>query len=179
MGVIYNEILKIGNSRPELKLGKSIRIDELNLVLHSYNLQPNEDLLEYFGSINGVIIGLGALLGIKRDLPFLSVEFYKNLNSFILTEKILPIATDGTGNIYVIVLDKSDIRYGSVYFIDLHTTPFCLEYVVASSLVKFLKFILKFYRGEAVNKWPYSKQFMEELDPDLFKIKDVHLFIWD
>lgn len=179
MKVVYDEILNIGNSRPELKFENGISMGELNLVLQSYNLQANEDLFEYFGTINGIIIGPGALLGIKRNLPFLSVEFYKNLNSFILSEKILPIASDGTGNIYVLILDKSDIRYGSVYFIELHSTSFCLEYVVASSLSKFIEFILKFHHGEALNKWPYNKQFMEEFDSDLFKIKGAHLFIWD
>lgn len=179
MNEVYIDLIETCFSNPVLRFEGGVSKEQLQLLLRRYNLDSNPEIEEYFGVANGGIVGPGVLLGINREDEFLNIESCKDIDDFILGSPILPIATDGCGNLYVVVLDRNDSRYGSVYFVDLHKHPLDLSYVVASSIERFVYFILKFDNASGRFGWPYDKDYMMANDSLLFSECCQHVFIWE
>jgi hypothetical protein len=94
----------------------------------------------------------------------------------------IPVAGDGNGNYYV--LDSHTGGPGShpVYFLDHETDLAKPEYVVASNLWHFLRFLLKReVEGPQARaaSWPFNQRLVLEADPELAAYAGVAPLPWE
>jgi hypothetical protein len=75
----------------------------------------------------------------------------------------LPVAGDGCGNLYVLV--ARGYLVGSVGFIETMVDPDRIDYLVASDLWRFLRFL--FLRETGDRRWPFDRTTVLAADPNL------------
>jgi hypothetical protein len=75
----------------------------------------------------------------------------------------LPVAGDGCGNVYALITLGS--LAGKTAFIETTTDPDRIDYLVASALWRFLRFLLGRETGE--RGWPFHAAFVQSVDPQL------------
>lgn len=127
-------------------------------------------LREWLGFCNGVVAGPGNLLGAVTASPELDIAYAQSLWLEWHEHGWLPVATDGTGNAYVMKAASSD-RSEAVYFVDCSEDPGALAYVVASALPMFLIFLLEKELGES--RWPFDEPYVTGRDPSMIAVSDA------
>jgi cell wall assembly regulator SMI1 len=119
--------------------------------------------------VNGAMIGPGGVFGARDRRDVLSIEGCVRL--FPAWRKLgwMPIASDGTGNFWVTLLgpDKSN---GWVAFIDAQIDPEVISYYAATTVFRFLGFLLEAELGE--RGWPGDKSYVLARDPGLLRVPD-------
>jgi hypothetical protein len=76
---------------------------------------------------------------------------------------------DGCGNMYVLITHGP--LTGKVAFIETTTDPDRIDYLVASDLWHFLRFLLARETGE--RGWPFHAAFVQSIDPHLTDSTDL------
>jgi hypothetical protein len=120
--------------------------------------------------VNGAMLGPSGVFGIRDVRDFLSIEKY--LRIYPEWQKLgwVPIASDGVGNYWVTVPQGPDGSADWVAFIDTHENPGTVDRYVASSFLRFMRFLLKSELGET--RWPGDKAYDLEWDPELANVPE-------
>lgn len=122
------------------------------------------DVRRWLGRYNGTLLCSGGTYGINTGNDRLEIEdhlsFYTNWGA----RGWLPVASDGCGNHYVVDLGSS-LRGHPVYFVETVMDEDKAAYVVGSNIWQFFRFLLM--RAVGAGGWPFNKQFVLDLDPDL------------
>jgi hypothetical protein len=148
------------------------------------------ELTEWVSVCNGAAVNPGGLYSLKDIL-----SIYKSLYPSWLAKGLVPIASDGCGDYYVLdtnrVIPTSETH--PVYFVDQsdYDKP---AYVVASGLWRFLKFLLEReildealppevrMDATALNpeaNWPFNKSHVLRMDPELVNYQGSVPLPWE
>ncbi len=133
-------------------------------------LQLTAQFRAWLAEINGAMIGPGGLFGVREPSDFLSIE--KCLRMYPKWRELgwVPVASDGTGNYWVTAPGpgRSD---GWVAFIDTHLDPDAFERYAASTVFRFLGFLLESELGN--RGWPGNKEYVLARDPGLLSVPEA------
>lgn len=126
-------------------------------------------LRAWLGEVNGAVIGPGGLFGARDSKDFLSLEGI--IRSFPVWRESnwVPIAGDGVGN-YWVTLPGPDGSDGWVAFVDTHLDPESVSHYAASTVFRFLGFLLESELGE--QGWPSDIGYVLDRDPELLNSPD-------
>lgn len=116
-------------------------------------------------AVNGAMLGPGGVFGIRDRRDFLSIKKYLAIYPEWQSLGWLPIASDGVGNYWVAVPHGPDGTPDWVAFVDTHEDPASVDRYVASSVLRFIKFLLESELGET--RWPGDRGYDIEHDPAL------------
>lgn len=117
--------------------------------------------------MNGPCIGPGGLYGIRTERGSLdAIEIVAGYPTWI-SSGWLPVAGDGCGNFYVILMSA----HGGcpVGFIETIASTDQIAYVVASDLWHFLTGLLERELGD--RDWPFMRDYVLRRDPKLAECK--------
>jgi cell wall assembly regulator SMI1 len=120
-------------------------------------------LVAWLRLCRGDVIGPGGVFGARPDRPFIDMEHRGSYHPGFIDRGWLPIAGDGCGNIYVLIMLGP--LAGKTAFIETTTDPDRIDYLVASDLWHFLRFLLARETGE--RGWPFHAAFVQSVDPPL------------
>lgn len=148
----------------------------------------SKGLKEFLLRVNGANLNSVYLLGIGKSLKGeLRIDFRLDDKSYFLNDNIIPIATDGFGGYYAVIVKgkfSDAVVYCALEDVDKPS------WFVASSLAYFLYFfterelfereLIKLPRKEIENKyeqfyWPEDKEKVLSVDPDLSAISSFYL----
>jgi cell wall assembly regulator SMI1 len=115
--------------------------------------------------VNGAMLGPGGIFGIRNSRDVLSIIKYLNLCPEWKSVGWVPIAGDGLGNYWVVVPQGPDGGPDWVAFVDMHEDPATVDRYFASSVPRFIEFLLKSELGET--RWPADREYDLEQDPPL------------
>ena len=151
-------------------------------------------LRSWLRTSNGPCVGSGGVYGFRPDRPFLDIEHKLQLYPAWIELGWIPIANDGCGNYYLVVMRNEFGEGEPVVFLDTlqgETEP---TYVVASDTWHFLRFYVKdeldqmkrpilsteevLRRASESPDWPFNKEFVLREDPDIQKFSSATL-PWD
>jgi cell wall assembly regulator SMI1 len=121
------------------------------------------ELAAWLAVCRGEPIACGGVYGIRPDLDYADLEAALALQPEWLDSGWLPVAGDGCGNHYVL-LTKGP-RTGFVGFIDTAADPDRIDYLVASGLWRFLRFLFEEDLGR--KGWPFDRNLVLAEDPNL------------
>lgn len=122
------------------------------------------ELSAWLRRCNGIVAGPGVLYGARPTEPPLDIGAARSMWPEWAASGWIPVATDGTGNVFVI--QGSDPHHRTpVYFVDCSEDPSRLAYVVASSLDRFLISLLERELGQL--GWPFDSAYSLAKDPHL------------
>jgi SMI1/KNR4 family protein SUKH-1 len=119
--------------------------------------------------VNGAMIGPGGLLGVRGPRDFLSIDNCLRMYPEWRELGWVPIASDGTGN-YWVTLPGPDGSDGWVAFIDTHLDPEAINDYAASTVFRFLGFLLESELGN--RGWPGNRKYVLARDPGLSSVPD-------
>ena len=122
---------------------------------------------------NGPCVGPGGLFGVHTTRRSLDILATYELYPLWRQKSWLPVAGDGSGNYYVLDLERADSGKTPVYFVDVHEDDEAPTFVVASSLWSFLGFLLRKELGDT--GWPFSKSEVLARDPDIESTEGARL----
>jgi len=134
-----------------------------------------ESFREWLKISNGPCVGPGGMFGVQTQRRSLDIEELLTIYPEWRTQWI-PVAGDGCGNYYVMPTATDAGIEPPVIFFDTTESTKKPAYVVASSLPHFLVFLFEEELGESY--WPFRKERVLAVDPDLKPYKDVPL-PWD
>ena len=129
---------------------------------------------EFLKYLNGPCIGPGGILGVEAARE--GLDLCRILSDYPEWNRRgwLPVAGDGCGNYYVLVL--SEEGESPVAFIDTASSPETLAYVVASDFWHFVTFLLQAELRKT--PWPFSRADVLRDDPSLAECQVAPL-PWD
>jgi hypothetical protein len=116
-------------------------------------------------AVNGTMLGPGGIFGIRNSRDTLSIIKYLNSYPEWKSAGWVPIAGDGLGNIWVVVPQGPDGGPDWVAFVDVHEDPAAVDRYFASSVPRFIEFLLRAELGET--RWPIDREYDLEQDPPL------------
>ena len=123
-------------------------------------------LRDWWRFTNGPCIGPGGMYGIRPQREELDVEGVYPYHPEWRLRNWVPIAGDGCGNDYVLAADGSLGPSLPVFFYEHEQSdPVRVEYVVASGLWPFLRFLLRYEMGE--RGWPFNQTTVLAIDPEI------------
>jgi cell wall assembly regulator SMI1 len=122
----------------------------------------------------GEAIGPGGVFGARPDREFLDIAACLGLHPHWRFRNWLPVAGDGCGNYYVLVVTGS--LAGFVGFIETIADDDAIDFVVASSLWQFLFFLFARELGE--QGWPFEARSVLAEDPDVGRAP-AELLAWN
>ena len=122
-------------------------------------------LRRWFGAVNGAMLGPGGIFGRRGVRDFLSIKKYLAIYPEWRSLGWVPIASDGVGNYWVAVPQGPDGNPDWVAFVDTHENPASVDRYVASSVLRFIRFLLESELGET--RWPGDREYDLEHDPAL------------
>jgi cell wall assembly regulator SMI1 len=122
-----------------------------------------DELTAWLRICKGAAIGPGGVFGARPDSDFLDLAVYLDEYPTWRADGWFPIAGDGTGNYYVL-LTKGP-QAGFIGFIEAVVDPDRLDYLVASNLWSFLRFL--FRRDLGARGWPFDRATVLADDPHL------------
>jgi len=129
------------------------------------------ELRRWLRVVNGAMLGPGGVFGVRDVHDFLSIEKYLRIYPEWRTLGWVPIASDGVGNYWVTVPQGPDRSADWVAFVDTHENPGAVDRYVASSFLRFMRFLLKSELGET--RWPGDKEYDLECDPALANVPEA------
>lgn len=121
-------------------------------------------------TVNGAMLGPGGMFGIRETRDFLSIRKHLAIYPEWLSSGWVPVASDGLGNYWVAVPQGPDGSPDWVAFIDPHEDPASIDRYVASSVLRFIWFLLKSELGET--RWPGDRDYDLEHDPSLLMVPE-------
>lgn len=116
-------------------------------------------------AVNGAMLGPGGLFGIRNAKDFLSIRQYWDIFPEWKSMGWIPVAGNGLGDYWVAVPRGPDGDPDWVAFINTHEDPLEVERFFASSVTRFVKFLLESELGE--RRWPADREYDLEHDPSL------------
>jgi hypothetical protein len=122
-----------------------------------------DDLASWLRVCKGEAIGPGGVFGAQPDEDWLDIAGCSMLYPAWRTRGWLSVAGDGCGNHYVLLTNGR--LTGFVGFVDTMTDPDRIDYVVASSLWRFLFFLFRRELGE--RSWPFRAGEVVAIDPGI------------
>ena len=146
-------------------------------ALHAFTertgLELPEDVRTWLKIANGLYVGNQGLLGIPTKHSTFDMEETLELHPTWTDKGWLPVGDDGFGNYYVIPL-KGDYGPGfPVVFFDHETDMDSAQYIVASDLEHFIRFLIECELR--ITGWPFGKEEMLERDPAILNFTGVAL----
>lgn len=116
----------------------------------------------------------GVFIGNQQMLSLLEIEsIYEYQNDW--REKMwIPIATDGTGNTYIIPVGEEYGMGYPVFFYDCYDDFENPSYIVASDLAHFLEFFME-DELRITTLWPFNKEYVIGKDPDIINFPKLTL----
>ncbi|MFI9005876.1 hypothetical protein ACIGNX_01420 [Actinosynnema sp. NPDC053489] len=94
-----------------------------------------------------------------------------------LENRWVPVAGDGLGDQCLVVCGDSHLPGGAIIFIDVAEDPNAASYLVASNLLRFLRFL--FEKELGVKGWPFDEGFVISADPEIGEMGDRSLLPWN
>jgi cell wall assembly regulator SMI1 len=169
----------------EYQLPSGATDEEVDAFLQRTGIAMPPELREWLLIYNGPCLGEGGMYGIRPALEANDIEDRLESYPTWRENQWIPIAGDGCGNRYI-VPTRGEFGDGfPVLFIDVHEKPDTPTYIVASSVGKFLEFILAKGLREARNIqedllrcWPCNEDVVRVADPDIVRFHGVP-FPWD
>jgi hypothetical protein len=138
---------------------------DIQRLQNAFEFELPKALLAWLRACNGAPLGPGGLLGSSLERPSDDILSARGLVAAYMPANFLPVATDGCGNLYVIRLGGDPARSNPVYFAEVRSEPFALEYTSASSLEHFYYLFLK--SDTQKDGWPFSEQYTLLADPGM------------
>lgn len=149
---------------PEASEPSGATADQLNSLERSLQQPLPVELTAWLGKCNGVVAGPGVLYGARPDNLTLDIGVARASWPEWVARGWIPVASDGTGNAFVLQ-GASPPEPSPVYFVDCSEDPARLGYVAASSLDRFLVFLLERELGQG--GWPFDSSYVLERDPEI------------
>jgi cell wall assembly regulator SMI1 len=175
---VYDDILELLErvERPPSPRAVSGASDEqLAGLRRTLGFELPAELNRWLRVCNGVIAGPGGLYGADPPEDFLDID--GPLRPGWRENRWIPVAGDGTGNQYVLDASRRHFDGDAVYFVDVMEDPDALSYVVASSLERFLRFLLLADLGD--RRWPFDETHVSAVDPALPAVDPPNLLPWN
>lgn len=145
-------------------------IDALAGIL-GFTLPPQFEA--WLGVCRGTTAGPGGIYGVGNVRESLNIAHYLDIFPGWADPGWIPVAGDGTGNYYVLATTPAPPH--AVYFLDA-SSPATLEYIVASSLLRFLRFLLQAELG--ASGWPFDPTVVLSQDPRIAELVPPELLPW-
>lgn len=161
---------------PERPIPKGATEEEIVAFSSRTNLQVPDELHEWLSLSNGPRIGPGGLFGILPTEEQMRIESLYELFPAWREKGWIPVAGDGCGNYFVLDSRVSVRSSHPIYFVDHEDNYVIAQYVVASGLWQFLRFLLR--TEFAISYWPFDKEKVLENDPALQEYKGDVPFPW-
>jgi cell wall assembly regulator SMI1 len=139
------------------------------------------DLREWLTRCNGSDSGgPGALFGAYPANRALRIEAAAAIHPQWIPRRWVPVASDGTGNYYLLDASHRVTSTDAVFFVDTMDDPDRLAYVVGSRLLTFLRFLLtRELDLPGASGWPFDPEYVLARDPDLALVADAGLLPWN
>jgi len=167
------ELLKTAERQPEEPLLLGASESQLMTAESILNMKIPVELEKWLRIVNGSCVGGKAILGVALDRRSLdaveTLEFYTQWKE----KGWFPVACDGCGNFYVLVLSHEP---HPVAFVDVQYDSNGLAYLVASRLTTFIRGLIGLELGE--KRWPFDRAFVIQSDPGIACL-DIAPLPWD
>jgi hypothetical protein len=163
------DLLSRAPRAPEDSIPQGVSDDTLRRFEERVGMPVPQTLRDWLRLANGARIGPGGLFGIDTRKS-LDIENYLREYPEWRENRWLPVAGDGTGNYYVLVVGRDD-GCSPVFFVDTHEDPAEPAYIVGSDLWQFLRFLLRKECGD--RGWPFSRDKVVMEDPAITLYDDV------
>lgn len=122
---------------------------------------------------NGPCVGPGGIFGIRPNRENLDIEFHYGLFPVWKSRKWIPVASDGCGNYYVLATNQEFGPGDPILFIETTRSAEEPEFIVASDLLAFLRFLLEKELGQS--SWPFDEEEVTQKDPAILNFQGVRL----
>ena len=130
----------------------------------------------WLATSNGPCVGPGGIVGINTKRRIQDVAIVLDRHPPWKEDWWIPVAGDGCGDYYV-VATRNEFGPGEpVLFIDTHEDPATPNYIVASNVWQFLRFL--FLDELDRTKWPFDETEVVAADPEILSFSGVTL-PWD
>ena len=157
------QLLSIVPRNPDRQVAGGADDDELADLERRLNRSLPGELIDWLRVCKGEAIGPGGLYGARPDVSHLDMAEELNHHNNWRTRGWLPVAGDGCGNAYVLITERGST--GGVGFVDTMTDVDAIDYIVASDLWHFLRFLL--LRETGHQGWPFDRQAVVAADPGM------------
>jgi cell wall assembly regulator SMI1 len=139
------------------------------------------ELRDWLSRCNGSSAGgPGEIYGAYPERRTLRIDSFATIYPQWTERRWIPVASDGTGNYYVLDASHLPTDTDAVFFIDTMDDPDRLGYIVGSRLLPFLRFLLeKELERPGADGWPFDPDYVLARDPDLAKVRDPSLLPWN
>jgi cell wall assembly regulator SMI1 len=151
--------------------------EQLDGLRQALGFEPPADLVDWLRVCNGVIAGPGGIYGAAPPEDFLDIAGVLQLFPRWRDNRWIPVAGDGTGNHYVLDASRQHLDRDALFFVDVMEDPDELSYVVASSLDRFLRFLLRAELGD--RRWPFDEEYVSAEDPEILAVDPAVLLPWN
>jgi hypothetical protein len=162
---------------PEYQIPSGATEQNINHLSGSFGLYLPEELRQFLKLCNAPCIGPGGIFGVPPAPRHLLIESYYEIHPEWILQKWIPLAGDGVGNCYVLDTAYPLPDTAPVYFIDHEISFTEPDYIVASNLWIFLRFLLQAEMG--VTGWPFNREFVLRADPHLQGYAGHVPFAWE
>jgi hypothetical protein len=154
---------------PEGTLPAGASSEALDAFSRTYPLRLPKELEEWLLHYNGPLIGPGGLYGIQTERKWDDIGAIYTLHPEWLDAGWIPVAGDGCGNHYVLDTTVTLGDMHPIYFVDHEQGYDHADYIVASNLWSFLRFLLAndARKDPLFARWPFDKPFVLAEDPAL------------
>jgi hypothetical protein len=129
---------------------------------------PPADLVEWLRACRGTTAGPGGLYGVGQDPEWLDIKYMLDVFPTWRGHGWIPVGGDGNGNYFVLTTGSGGNPVG---FVEPMETEEEIEYYVASNLFIFLREVLA--NEVARTGWPFDKQYVSRVDPDLLTLSPL------
>lgn len=166
----------------------AVRNEQVEHFAKEYGFQLPRSLKEFLLLFNGVPILPDGIFGIYTELEHLDLcKIYDFIPQWVL-RKWVPISTDGCGSYFIMDAGYGLTEHNPIFFID-HSDFDIPTHIVASNMWTYVKFhaeeeirhadeITEDLYAEEPALWPYDKDYVLSIDPDIEKIT-AYPFPWD
>lgn len=103
---------------------------------------PNQ-IREWLSICNAPCVAEGGVFGVSPTRPFLDIESYLFDHPGWRDNNWLPVAGDGCGNYYIVVLNAEDLDFCPVFFVDHEESYDILSHEIAPDFWSFLLWLFK------------------------------------
>lgn len=176
------KLLLVVPREPGTTLPDGASDDNLAMFTKTTGLSLPSELVEWLKLCNGPCVGPGGLYGIAPAREFLRIEAELAINTEWKQRNWLPVAGDGTGNYYIIDANTECNGSHPIFFLDHEVSLIEPVYIVASNLWTFLLFILQSeldWENSHKTHWPFEKEYVLSIDPELEKIDIAIPLPWE
>lgn len=128
---------------PEDALPKGATAQQLCDFEQRTNLRLPCQVEDWLTLCNGPCVAEGGVFGVRPDCSFLDIESYLQEHPTWQKNNWLPVAGDGCGNYYVVVVDAQDLNGCPVFFIDHEVDNTELNHQIAPDFWTFLNWLFR------------------------------------